>query len=147
MGHNKIGLLGKSLFSTLDADGRRITNTSVRKYVVSSLQDADISDDTIIHYTGHANTQSLKHYDQLTSKRARKITDTLISSQISQVTKSSEIEEVETPVTTPAKVDLMSPNRPPKTQTKQCPATASSPQYMMQGNKLDNCNISFNFYQ
>lgn len=65
MGAHKIGSIMKTVAQALKLEGKRISNHSTRKSVVSKLKKAGQPRHKIIQITGHANESSLDDYDEI----------------------------------------------------------------------------------
>ena len=61
----------------INCEGRKITNTSVRKFLVSSLLQNNVPVKKIMSMTGHRNPTTVVHYDKVTNKDTETITDIL----------------------------------------------------------------------
>ena len=58
-------------------EGKRLTNTSIRKRLCQKLLTANVPDTHAIHITGHKNSDSLNHYRSLTNLQQRNISNIL----------------------------------------------------------------------
>ena len=63
--------------SDIDFSGRKITNTSMRKAVATTLLKNKCSTKTIMRQLGHTNPQSLIRYDDTTNEEIVEVTNTL----------------------------------------------------------------------
>ena len=69
MGEHKLGCIMKTLAQTISIDGKKISNHSTRKAIVSKLKKAGQPRHKIIQITGHANETSLDDYDEIDERR------------------------------------------------------------------------------
>ena len=60
-------------------NGKRLTNTSVRKALCQKLLNANVPDTQAIHVTGHKYAQSLNNYRQLSNFQQAKLSNLLAS--------------------------------------------------------------------
>lgn len=65
MGVHKLGSIMKTLATSLNMDGKKISNHSTRKAVVAKLKKAGQPRHKIIQITGHASENSLDDYDEI----------------------------------------------------------------------------------
>ena len=82
MGQNTLGSAVKDMvrLSGLSFDGRRITNTSIRKNLASTLAEGGMSSKVVMSYTRHKSAASLVHYDSINPAKATQATNLLLLS-------------------------------------------------------------------
>ena len=78
-GINKLGAAVKTMvtLSGLDVGARKISNTSIRKMVVSHLLRKNVSAKQIMAYTGHKSVTSLVNYDTMDHESGTRISNLL----------------------------------------------------------------------
>ena len=59
------------------SEGKRLTNTSIRKRLCQKLLTANVPDTQAIHITGHKNSDSLNNYRKLNNHQQRNISNIL----------------------------------------------------------------------
>ena len=83
VGKNKLNNLMKTMATRANLpdleNGKRLTNTSVRKALCQKLLNANVPDTQAIHVTGHKNAQSLNNYRQLSNFQQAKLSNLLAS--------------------------------------------------------------------
>ena len=85
MGQNTLAKIVKDMViaSGLSVNGRRITNTSIRKNTASTLSEGGLSSKVIMAYTRHKSAASLVHYDSINPAKATQATNLLLLSDAS----------------------------------------------------------------
>ena len=80
LGRNSVSLLVRTMvgFAGINTANRKLTNSSIRKMTVTTLNEAGFSPADIVLYTGHRNQSSLINYTSLTADKAGAITEALM---------------------------------------------------------------------
>ena len=57
--------------------GKRLTNTSTRKYCVQKLREKNIAPTDIMQVTGHKNVNSINNYSEITLQKQKEMSEIL----------------------------------------------------------------------
>lgn len=97
LGKNEIGRFMSSVAkeANLPANGKKVSNHSVRKTSISRLLDANCPDIFVSQLSGHKSVESLKNYKTASNKHQRAMSNILSSSSTSQPQQISSVNQVQ----------------------------------------------------
>jgi hypothetical protein len=107
-------------------DGRKLTNTSFRKHVVSKLNEYNVPKEVGRHVTGHKSAASLDNYAPLSTRQQRALSD-IVGNQFSNMASQHQISAhhpCTATVAAPRSPPLVAPRSPPLVAPRSPPLVA-----------------------